>query len=277
VSTLTANRALLDLSIDDHTPVDSQPVTFRRAVASEWVKFRTLRSSWVVLVAAAVGMVLIGLLIAYNTRHITPNIQANDKDASGPLQGFYLGMYLIGALGVLFVTGEYSTGMARSTLTAVPKRVPVLWAKLVVLVAVTATSMIAASFLAFLGAEAFISQYRHGYSLGDPGVLRVVIGTGVFLTLVGMFGSALGWALRSSPGALVAFFGTVVALPVVLEFFGGWGKTIAEYSPIYAGGSFVQAVPEAHTLGPWTGLLVLVLWVALALTIGAVLLQRRDV
>lgn len=95
----------------------------------------------------------------------------------------------------------------------VPKRLPVLWAKLVVLTTATATSMIAASFIASLGAEAFISQDRHGYSLGDPGVLRVVIGTGIFLALVGMFGSALGWALRSTPGALVAFFATSWPFP----------------------------------------------------------------
>jgi len=257
--------------------VDSRPVTFARVVSSEWIKFRSLRSSWAVLGGAVVGMVLIALLIAYNTRHITPNIQANDLAASSPLQGWYLGMYLIGALGVLFVTGEYGTGMIRSTLTAVPKRLPVLWAKLVVFVVVTAIAMIAASFVAFVAAEAFISDYRRGFSLGDPGVLRLVIGTGVFLTLLGMFGAGLGWIIRNTPGALVTYFALLVALPVVFAtFLGSWGKTVAEYFPIYAGGSFVQTFRDPHTLAPWPGLLTVVLWVAGALAIGAVVLQRRD-
>jgi uncharacterized integral membrane protein len=258
-------------------PVESRPLTFLRVVKSEWVKFRSLRSSWAVLAGAVLGMVLIAVLIAYNTRHVTPNIQANDLAASSPLQGWYLGMYLIGALGVLFVTGEYGTGMIRSTLTAVPKRLPVLLAKLVVFVIITATAMIAASLVAFLAAQAFISHYRHGFSLGDPGVLRVVIGTGVFLTLLGMFGAGLGWIIRNTPGALVTYFALLVALPVVFaSFLGGWGKTVAEYFPIYAGGSFVQTLRDPNTVAPWTGLLVVVLWVVVTLTIGAVVLRRRD-
>ena len=257
--------------------VESRPVTFGRVVKSEWVKFRSLRSSWAVLVGAVSGMVVIALLIAYNTRHIAPNIQAADLSASSPLQGWYLGMYLIGALGVLFVTGEYGSGMIRSTLTAVPKRLPVLWAKLVVFVTVTLIAMIAASFLAFLAAEAFISHYRHGFSLGDPGVLRVVIGTGVFLTLLGTFGAGLGWIIRSTPGALVTYFALLVALPVVFAtFLGGWGKSVAEYFPIYAGGSFVQTFRDPNTLAPWPGLLVVVLWAVVTLTIAAVVLRRRD-
>jgi ABC-2 type transport system permease protein len=257
--------------------VESKPVTFARVLASEWVKFRSLRSSWAVLAGAVFGMVLIALLIAYDTRHIRPNIQAADLSASSPLQGWYLGMYLIGALGVLFVTAEYGTGAIRSTLTAVPKRLPVLWAKLVVFVTVTLIAMIAASFVAFLAAEAFISHYRHGFSLGDPGVLRVFIGTGVLLTLLGMFGAGLGWIIRNTPGALVTYFAILIALPVVFaSFLGGWGKAVAEYFPFYAGGSFVQTFRDPNTLAPWPGLLVVVLWVVVTLTIAAVLLRRRD-
>jgi len=275
---MSANSVLSETRADGAGGlVESQPVTFPRVLAAEWVKFRSLRSTWLVLAGAVFGMVLIALLIAYNTRHIAPNIQAADLSASSPLQGWYLGMYLIGALGVLFVTGEYGTGMIRSTLTAVPKRLPVLWAKLVVFVAVTLVAMIAASFVAFLAAEAFISHYRHGFSLGDPGVLRVVIGTGVFLTLLGMFGAGLGWIIRSTPGALVTYFALLVALPVVFAtFLGGWGKTVAEYFPIYAGGSFVQTSRDPNTLAPWTGLLVVVVWVVVTLTVAAVVLRRRD-
>src|SRR5947209_8690815 len=114
----------------------AQPVRLRRVLWSEWLKFWTLRSTVGVLVAAIVGMVVIGLIVAVNTRHLTSHVQPEDLVPSATLQGYYLGQLLVGALGVLFVTGEYSTGMIRSTMSAVPRRLPVLWAKLVVFLGV---------------------------------------------------------------------------------------------------------------------------------------------
>ena len=178
--------------------VETHPVTLPRVVASEWIKFRSLRSTLAVLGSAALGMIVIALLVAYNTRHITPNIQPDDHVQSSTMQGYYLGQLLIGALGVLFVSGEYSTGMIRSTLAAVPTRLPVLWAKLIVFVVVTTVTMIVSCLVAFVLAQALIGRFRTAYSLSDPGVLRVVIGTGIYLTLVGVIGAALGWIVRST-------------------------------------------------------------------------------
>lgn len=253
-----------------------KPVTQVRVITSEWVKFRTLRSSRWTVGVAVLGMVAIGLVVAYNTRHVAKNIQANDLAASGVLQGFYLAMYLIGVLGVLFVSGEYGTGMIRSTLTTVPRRLPVLWAKTLIVATVGFVSMTAASFVAFLAGQALISRYRVGHSLSEPGVLRVVIGTGLFLTLVGLLGSALGWIIRSTAGALATFFGLVVALPVLLTVFGSAGRSIAQYSPLFAGSSFIQTVPEPGHLTPGTGLFVLIAWVVAATTVAAWRLLRKD-
>ena len=257
---------------------EAQPVTLRRVIRSEWIKFWTLRSTWAVLSAAVVGMLVLALVIAYNTRHLTSNLQANDIAPSSTLQGYYLAQLLIGALGVLFVSGEYGTGMIRSTLVAVPRRLPVLWAKLVVFVTVTAVSMITVSIVAFVCAQALLSHYRTGFSLSDPGVLRVVIGTGIYLTLVGMIGGALGWIVRSTPGALVAYFAVVLVLPVLFgEALGNWGKEVAQFLPSQAGASFSTSIPESsYSLSPWVGLLVLVGWVAAALAIAAGVLRRRD-
>ncbi|HEV2638148.1 MAG TPA: ABC transporter permease [Actinocrinis sp.] len=261
----------------ERTRVQSQPVTVRRAIASEWIKFRTLRSTWAVLGAAVLGMLLLGLVVAYNTRHITSDLQANDIAPSSTLQGYYLGQLLIGALGVLFVSGEYSTGMIRATLAAVPKRVPVLWAKLIVFVAVTATSMIVVSFVAFMAAQGLISHYRPGYSLADPGVLRVVLGTGLYLTLIGVVGGILAWIVRSTPGALVAYAGLVLILPVLFgDLLGNWGKNVGKFLPGSAGASFANSIPDGYSLTPWWGLAVLVGWVLLGLAVSAVLLRRRD-
>lgn len=259
--------------------IEAQPVTLRRVIKSEWIKFWTLRSTWLVLGGAVAGMVVLALVVAYNTRHITSNLQANDIAPSSTLQGYYLAQLLIGALGVLFVSGEYGTGMIRSTLVAVPRRLPVLWAKLAVFVTVTVTSMVAISIVAFLCAQALLSHYRTGYSLSEPGVLRVVIGTGIYLTLVGMIGGALGWIVRSTPGALVAYFALVLVLPVLFgDALGNWGKEVAQFLPSQAGASFSTSIPESpsYSLSPWVGLLVLAGWVVVALAVAAGVLRRRD-
>jgi ABC-2 type transport system permease protein len=257
--------------------VDTKPVTLARVIGSEWIKFRTLRSTVAVLGAAAVGMIAIALIVAYNTRHITANIQPDDHVQSSTMQGYYLGQLLIGALGVLFVSGEYSTGMIRSTLAAVPKRLPVLWAKLLVFLVVTATVMIVACLVAFVLAQALISNYRTGYSLGDPTVLRIVIGTGVYLTLMGALGAALAWIVRSTPGALVAYVAVILVLPILFStVLGTWGKHVAEFMPTSAGASFVSSIPEPPTLGPWAGLAVLVAWVVAGVAVAGIELRRRD-
>jgi ABC-2 type transport system permease protein len=253
-----------------------QPVTQGRVVVAEWVKFRTLRSSWAVLGSAVVGMVVISLLVAHNTRHLT-GLAPEDAAASGPLQGYFLGQLLIGALGVLFVTGEYSTGMIRSSFAAVPTRLPVLRAKLVVFATVVGVTMTAASVAAFLVAQAYLGHYRTGYSLGDPGALRVAIGTGIYLTLVGLLGAAAGWIVRSTPGALVSYIAVMLVLPALFgTVLGSWGKDIAKFFPGEAGGSFVSSVRDMASLSPWVGLAVLVGWVLVGFGVAAVSLRRRD-
>ena len=261
----------------ERSRVESQPITVRRATASEWIKFKTLRSTWAVLGVAVLGMVVIGLIVAYNTRHLSSHLQANDLAPSGTLQGYYLGQLLIGALGVLFVSGEYSTGMIRSTLAAVPKRVPVLWAKLAVFVAVTFTSMIVICFVTFLSAQGLLSHYRAGWSLSEPGVLRVVIGTAIYLTLIGVIGGVLGWIVRSTPGALVAYIGLTLVLPALFgNVLGHFGENVGKFFPSSAGARFAASLPEGYSLTPGWGLAVLVGWVVVGLAVAAFLLRRRD-
>jgi ABC-2 type transport system permease protein len=257
--------------------VQSRPVSLGRSIESEWIKFRTLRSTVAVLAATVFGMVLIGLLVGYNTRHLTANLQPDDHVQSSSLQGYYLGQLLIGALGVLFVTGEYSTGMIRSTLAAIPKRLPVLWAKLIVIATITLAATVPTCIVAFVGAQAVISQSRTGYSLGDPGVLRVVFGTAAYLTIIVMLGATLGWIVRSTPGALVAFVALVVVLPVLFgSVLGTFGKHLAEYMPSNAGASFVSTIREQPSLAPWTGLAVLVAWLVVGIGAAMWSLTSRD-
>jgi len=259
------------------TRTDVPGVSFARVVNSEWIKYRTLRSSWIVLLAAVVALIGIGTLIGYNTGKNWAGLAPEDSAPSGALQGLYLGQLLIGVLGVLFVSGEYSTGMIRSTLAAVPRRVPVLLAKALVFAGVVLVTMVPAAFAAFFGAQAFLSHYGHGSSLSDPTVLRVILATGVYLALIGLLGSALGWILRSTPGGISTLVGLLLVVPVLLEVLpGAWVKDIAKYLPGDAGGSFFSSVQADNTLTPGTGLLVLVIWVVVALGLAGVLLKRRD-
>jgi ABC-2 type transport system permease protein len=257
--------------------IDAAPVTLRRVIKSEWIKFRTLRSTIAVLAAAAIAMIVIAVIVAYNTRSITADLQPDDIVASSSLQGYYLAQLLIGALGVLFVSGEYSTGMIRSTLAAVPKRLGVLWAKLVVFVSVTLPSMVVSCVVAFVCAQAVISHYRVGFSLGSPGALRVVIGTGVYLTIIGVIGAMIGWIVRSTPGALVMYVAVILVLPALFgNVLGTWGKHVAEVMPSQAGASFVGSLRDPVSLTPWTGLAVLLLWAVAAVAVAARELSRRD-
>ncbi|NYJ73273.1 ABC transporter permease [Allobranchiibius huperziae] len=262
---------------DETTSIRSEPVSLPRVVTSEFIKFRSLRSSWAVLGGAVLGMLVVALIVGYNTRHLTKNLQPDDVVASSPLQGYYLGQLLIGALGVLFVSGEFSTGMIASTMAAVPKRLPVLWAKLLVFTSIVLVSMTTASVIAFLLGEGVIGHFRASYGLGDPTALRVALGTGVYLTLVGVIGGALGWIVRSTPGALVAYFATVLVVPVLFNsVLGTWGKDVGKYLPSTAGASFVSSLREPQTLTPWVGLAVLGVWAVVAVAVAAAQLRRRD-
>jgi len=186
-------------------------------------------------------------------------------------------MLLIGVLGVLFVTGEYGTGMIRSTMAAVPRRVPVLVAKAGVFGGIALATMISASLATYGAAQAFLVHYGHGTSLNAPGVLRVVIGTGVYLALVGLLGSALGWMVRSTAGGISTYVGLLLVLPSIVGLLpGSISKTLTRYLPSNAGKSFITSVHKPHTLTTWTGLSVLVAWVLVALVIAALQLRRRD-
>src|ERR1700712_5664498 len=119
----------------------SSGVSTGGVIASEWIKLRSLRSSWLTLAAAVIGMIGIGWLVSYETNshwaHMQPDERIGFDPVSRSLTGVYLAQLAIGVLGVLVITGEYATGMIRATLSAVPRRLPVLWAKLAVFASVT--------------------------------------------------------------------------------------------------------------------------------------------
>lgn len=250
-------------------------ITFPGVTTSEWIKFRSLRSSWLTLAAGLLGFAAVSIIIAFVGR--TGVLSPEDTVASATSQGYLLAELLIGVLGVLFVSGEYGTGMVRSTMAAIPKRIPVLYAKAVVFGGIVLASTVVVSFVSFFTAQAILAPSHRGFSITDPTALRVVIGVGVYLTLVGLLGSALGWIVRSTAGGVSALVGILLVLPVILQLTGSFGKSVGQFLPSEAGGSFLSSVQASNTLAPWTGLGVMVLWVTAALIIGGWRLRHRDV
>jgi hypothetical protein len=153
----------------------------------------------------------------------------------------------------------------------------VLWAKLAVIAPLVTVVMVTSAFVAFLSSEALISHYRHSFTLSDPGVTRAVIGTGVYLGAVTVIGAAIGWIVRSTPGALVTYLGLLLVLPVITgNLLGSWGRTIAKYLPSEAGMSILTSVRIPELLSPSASAVVLAAWVVGTVALAAVLLRRRD-
>lgn len=248
---------------------------------SEWIKLRSLRSSWVSLLLAAVATIGLGALFAALrgndvSRHPFEGHGLDSAQVS--LQGIHLAQLVVGVLGVLLITGEYSTGMIRASLTAVPRRAPVLVAKAAIYAVASYAVAVVATVVAFVVGQAVLHSYGFGVSLSSPGALRAVFGAALYLTLVGLLGLGLGFALRNTGGAIATLFGLLLILPALANALpSSWQVNVDKYLPMLAG---TQIISTRHRdpdmLPPWLGMLVMAGYAAAALVIGWIVLRRRD-
>jgi ABC-2 type transport system permease protein len=256
---------------------NSSGVTFPRVVRSEWIKFSSLRSSWITLAITIVVQISFGALLGWDQGKNWAELDQEGAALSSVLEGYILAQLVIGVLGVLFVSGEYGTGMIRSTLSAVPRRTPVLLAKAVVFAAVALVSMSVASVGAFYAGQAVLSSSGHDVSLGAPHALRSVLGTAGYLAVVGLIGGGLGWILRSTAGGIATLFGILLVIPLMMQTLSwSWLNDLGKYLPSEAGGSVISSYQVPDTLTPGAGFAVLLIWTVAVLGIGAVMLKRRD-
>jgi hypothetical protein len=249
---------------------------FARAAHMEWIKLRSLRSTWWALLATTVGMIAIGVVTMANTE--APGAAKADTfdPVNNVLAGIALGQLIVGVLGVLTVTGEYSCGAIRATLAAVPNRPLLLAAKAGVLGLVTSVVGEVVAFVTFLAGRAALDTAVPRPALGDPGVLRAVVLSGAYLALVGLLGVALGAVVRHTAAAVGVLVGVLYVVPAVLS--GLTGTTVAKFFPtMIAGNSLAVSKPVADCLPPWAGFGVLCGYVVAALAGGGWLLVRRDV
>ncbi len=257
-------------------------VTLPRLLRSEWSKFWSLRSSYFALGGLVLAMIGLGALFSAVTAgqypDMSPARQAAVDPAQVSLRGYVIAQLVIGVLGVLVVTGEYGTGMIRSSLAAAPRRWPVLVAKAAVFAAITLIVTEIASFGAFFVGQAFLDGQHIGTTLAADGVLRAVVGTGLYLTVVGLVGTGIGFVLRSTAGSVATVFGLLLVLPVLGEALpASWGDNINPYLPSNAGQQLLVVHPDtAATLSPWAGFAVFCGYAAVALLAGGYLLRRRD-
>jgi ABC-2 type transport system permease protein len=256
-------------------------VTQWHVLRSEWTKLWSLRSTRWSLLFAVVAMAGLGVLIAAVSMgrwsHLSPHDQATFDSIDRSLGGYHLAQLAIGVLGVLVISGEYSTGMIRSSLMAVPRRLPVLWAKIAVFASVTFVLMLASAFVAFFVAQSILAEHHVNVTLGHTHALRALVGTVLFMTVTGILCVALGTIIRSTAGAIATFAALLFVLPGIVDILpSDIGESVSPYLPSSAGGAIAQAVPDAHTLSPWGGFALYCGYTIVLLVIAAYLLVRRD-
>jgi ABC-type transport system involved in multi-copper enzyme maturation permease subunit len=257
-------------------------VTQGRVLVSEFTKFRSLRSTVYTLLAAVVLTIGIGALFSavtasqYHT--FSPADQATFNPVSTSLAGIAFAVVAFGVLGVLVMSGEYSTGMIRSSLTAVPRRLPVLWSKLAVFAGAIFSVSLIASFISFFLGQALLSSHHLGVSITAPGALRSVIGAALYVTVAGMIGVALGTLFRNTAAGIATFAGVFFVIPPLVGLLpSSVSSHLTPYLPSNAGGVLWGGAPGVtNALSPWTGFALLCGYGAVLIAAAAWRLRRAD-
>ena len=256
-----------------------QRVTQVRVIRAEWTKLRTQPSAYWALLAAVV--LVVGFGIGYSLLRVArpPHgaAMASFDPAAISLSGVQLAQIAIGVLGVLLITSEYATGLIRTTFAAVPRRLPMLWGKAAVLAAAIASVSLPAAFAAFIGGQSILSRQHLSVPLSHPGVARAVIGSALYLAVVGLLGLGLGTVIRNAAGGIAALFGLLYGLPLAAGFLpGSMAADVTKYLPADAGQALTTVQPDPTMLQPWTGFGVLCAYAVVLLAISAARMRRAD-
>jgi ABC-2 type transport system permease protein len=263
--------------------------SFLRVLNSEFIKFRTLLSTLILLGSTIVVIVGVGALAAWgigqalqasgaNPQRAAAMAAQGDIAASAPSAGISFAQLILGSLAVLIISSEFTTGMARSTFTAVPKRIPALLAKLLVVVVsaflVTALSL----WLAGLVAVPIFDQYGHTLDISSGHYIRTLLINSAYVAAVAAIGMALGALIRNSAGGIMSLVGIFFVLPIALQIIqGDFVKELRKFIPDNTLAPMTAAEHLPDTLDAWQAGLVLCAWVVIPVLLAAVLLKKRDV
>jgi ABC-type transport system involved in multi-copper enzyme maturation permease subunit len=256
-------------------------VTQARVILSEWTKLRSVRSTrWSLLAATVLTIgfpILASAVISSHWGHQSAEERASFNPLDPALIGSQIAQLAIGILGVLVISAEYSTGMIRATFTAVPKRLPVLWAKAIVFAVVTFVLMLPSVLIAFFASQSILSRHHANIAWSHPGVARAVIGAALYLTVIAVLTLGLGTIVRNTAGGIATFAAVFFVIPPLMNVLpASWNDAISPYLPNNAGRAILSITHDAHALAPWTGFALFCGYAAITLVVAAVLLVRRD-
>ena len=261
-------------------------LSFTGIIRSEWIKLWSVRStpwSFALVVLTALGMAaLMSVAMSTLATGVDPTVVGPAASSEANLfvaastMGLAFGQLIVAVLGVLVISGEYSTGMIKSTLTAVPRRLGALWAKALVLFVCTFVVGLVSTIGSFLLASPILAGKDLHASLFDAAVILPLLGHSLLLALIAVFALGFGAILRSSAGGIATVLGILLLLPTILSLLASipvpWVAEVIPYLLTNAGTQMIGAV----TMEWWQGLLVVLGWVAVSLAGAAVLLKRRD-
>jgi ABC-2 type transport system permease protein len=246
---------------------------FRGVTTMEWRKLRSVRSTWWTLAVFAAAMVGLAILIGLKTpAHPDPSYDPTENGFAG----LAIGQLALGALGVLALSTEFTSGSIRATFAAVPRRGWVLAAKAVVIAAVTLGAGEVLAIASFAAGQAAVPHAHVHAALGQPGVLRAVLMAGAYPALIALIGLGLGALIRHTAGAISAMVGVVFVLPLILLPLGQQNAAMKFLPMMIAENSLTAVKPVAHSLSAGAGLAMLCLYAAVALAAGGWAMARRD-
>ncbi|MEV6632724.1 ABC transporter permease [Actinoplanes sp. NPDC051470] len=249
-----------------------------RTILAEWIKLRSLRSTWYTLAF----LFVVSLGITMMSSSVAQEAYADAGDLWDPtaysLTTYKVGQLILGVLAILVVTSEFATGLMRTTLAATPRRHRVLAAKVVIAATVAVVAGQVLMFAAFLIGQVMLAgQGVPNAGLGDPGVLSAVAAAGLYLTLVALLAVALGTIMRATAGALATLVGIVFLVPGLAPLFPSSMSGLFDFWPTLGAAAAIATVPDPDFPHPWWNMAGMSVGVAAVLVTAFVLLRRRDV
>lgn len=276
-------------------PTEGPGVNFGRVLKSEWIKITTVRSSVVLIISTVIVMVGLAVLGAWSFAAVAQSDAEMSAEFQIPLEGpgsaaamaltvpssgLTFGQLTIASLAVVLIASEWTTGMIRSTLVAVPKRTPALLAKTVIVAGIAFLVGLASALASYLIAQPVLAAGNIDFALTQDGVIASIINTGTFLALVAVISMSIGILLRNSAGGIVTAVAVFFVLPLIGELLSGladWVPDALRFLPGTAGLQMVAVTASEDALSRWEGGLVMGAWALLLLVVALLVAKKRDV
>ncbi|HQU26110.1 MAG TPA: ABC transporter permease [Acidimicrobiales bacterium] len=263
-------------------PIPTGHYHFGDLLRAEWTKLRTVRSTgWTLLITVVLGLGISAIATAETRAHWASGPVGQhvgfDPTATS-LIGIFVAQFAVGALGVLAMSSEYSSGTIRTTFSAAPNRLRVLLAKLVVFGVLAVVFAEVVSFASFFLGQALLTSPATHATLSSPGALRAVVGCGLFVAALGVLALGLATMMRFTAAALSTFVGILLIAPLIVQALPtSLSEEIRRFLPDRIGAAILTTTgPSPFAFSPWVGLGVLALYAVGVNVVGAVLLVRRD-